>query len=293
MKPGAEYERFVHEKLKRLFTEGVVRLNEKIAGKESGLEREIDVSVRLRCEGLELLYVVQCKDWASKPDINVLGELSAVMQDVGAARGFLLCSAGFYKSNYQYAKAKGIELFTIEDIESSRWHVEIQIPLIYIRKIAHFDLTLNLTATAALVELNRDRAITLDLTMSTPLRVNDSMTTVGEYLQSGAKDAHDGALLDLSKPAIDVNVLGLWIPCSHFSVTFRSEQTRFLKYLTPSEYSQIRDHVTGAVLPLHVALRELPLRIDDTFVKLPEGAPPVFPGLSLVVEEADLILTGK
>lgn len=294
MKAGAEYERFVYDRLRRFFADGVVRLNDRITGRESGLAREIDVSVRLSCEGLEVLYIVQCKDWASKADINALGELSAVMQDVGAAKGFLLCSAGFAKTNYRYALTKGIELITIEDIRSDRWHVEIQVPLIYVRKIAHFEGTFDLSATEALVELNRDRAITLDLTMATPLRIHGATSiTIENYLQQGAKKAREGVALDLSEATLEVYIVGLWVPCPHFSVMFRSERIRYLKYLTPREYSQLRDHVRGAVLPLHVAVDGIPLRLDESFVRLPEGNSPVWPGLSLEVEEADLIMVSQ
>ena len=35
----------------------------------------------------DFLYIVQCEDWSSRADIKVLGEFSAVMQDVRAAKG--------------------------------------------------------------------------------------------------------------------------------------------------------------------------------------------------------------
>jgi hypothetical protein len=90
-------------------------------------------------------------------DINTLGAFSAVIQDVGAAKGFLLCTSGFYESNHQYALARGIELVTIEDIDSDRWTLEIQIPFVYVRKINNFGVEFALVVNEALVELNRDR----------------------------------------------------------------------------------------------------------------------------------------
>src|SRR5205823_8224402 len=108
MKAGQEYERFVFEKLRRLFPDAQVMLNDRIAGNESGLSREIDVSVRMTVADESLLYIVQCKDWASPVDINTLGAFAAVMQDVGAAKGFLLCTSGFRDSNHKYALARGI-----------------------------------------------------------------------------------------------------------------------------------------------------------------------------------------
>src|SRR2546430_393223 len=134
MKRSAAYEWFVFDKLRRLFPDADVRLNDHIPGKDSRFDREIDVSVRLSVDNTNLLYIVQCKDWANRVDINTLGAFSPMMQDVGAAKGFLLCTSGFYATNHQYALARGIELVTIEDIESDRWNVKVQIPFIYIRK---------------------------------------------------------------------------------------------------------------------------------------------------------------
>src|SRR5437773_8601831 len=99
---GSEYERFVFDKFRRLFADSVVKKNDHIRGHLSGLDREIDVSVRLTVASERLLYIAQCKDWKTPADIKVLGEFSAVIQDVRAAKGFLLCSSGFAQSNYTY-----------------------------------------------------------------------------------------------------------------------------------------------------------------------------------------------
>ena len=123
-KKGKEYERFVYGKFKRLFIDSTVKLNDKIVGRESGLVREIDVSIRTPMADQELLYIVQCKDRGKRPaDIVILGEFSAVIRDVGAAKGFLICTSGFAKTNYRYARTLGIELLTVEDIKSDRWKV--------------------------------------------------------------------------------------------------------------------------------------------------------------------------
>lgn len=56
------------------------------------------------------------------------------MKDVGAVKGFLICTSGFAKSNHTYARALAIELLTVEDMESDKWRPTIRIPLIYIKK---------------------------------------------------------------------------------------------------------------------------------------------------------------
>lgn len=292
MKPGKAYEAFVYEKLRHFFADGTVTLNDKILGRESGLPREIDVSVRLKCQDIELLYIIQCKDWVTKADINVLGELAAVMSDVGAAKGFLLCSAGFRQSNHNYARTKGIELITIEDIKSDRWHVKAEIPFVYVRKRLRFDLSVELVTTQELVDLNRDREVTLTVSMATPLRSgSEPPTTIEQFIEPLVPSAREGQPLDLPSSGIELYLTGLWLPCRVFSITFTTERSTFLKYLTPIEYSQIRNHVTGMVLPLKVKLADIPFRLDSTFTELPGNEVPFYPGLWIEVQEADLVIS--
>lgn len=298
MKAGAKYERFVYAKLQRLFPDAVVNLNDKIPGRISQLIREIDVSIRMSVSDTELLYIVQCKDWANPVDINTLGAFSAVMQDVGAAKGFLLCTSGFYQSNHQYAMARGIELVTIEDIESDKWSVDIQIPLVYVRKILNYMMTIEITANEALVELNRDRELTLDLTINSLLRIgtNAPATTVEAYIlrrvDGPDERTKEGISVDLTQPNLEVLLVNIWVPCTHLSVVLKSAKIHYLKYLTPIQYSHLRDHVRGTTLPLHVKLENFGLQLDSSFAEMPSGTFSGFPGLWLQVEEPNVISQG-
>ena len=298
MKAGAKYEQFIYAKLKRLFPDAVVKLNDKIPGSISKFDREIDVSIRMSIAETELLYIVQCKDWASPVDINTLGAFSAVMQDVGAAKGFLLCTSGFYKTNHQYALGRGIELVTIEDIESDKWTVQTQIPFVYIRKICNFMMTLDIVANEALVELNRDRELAIDLAMTTLLRssASASETTLEAHILQRVKDpdlnAREGVSIDLTHPGFEVRIADIWVPCSHLSVVLHSKKIHYMKYVTPTEYSQLRDHVRGITLPLHVKVEGVGPLFDSSFSEMPEGSFVGFPGLWFQVEESNVIPEG-
>jgi hypothetical protein len=295
MKPGADYEKFVYSKFQRLFSTAVVKLNDEILGRESGMDREIDVSVRLTVDDTELLYIVQCKDWNSRVDINTLGAFAAVMQDVGAAKGFLLCTSGFYKTNHQYALARGIELVTIEDIQSQKWNTQIQIPFVYVRKLNDYTMHIELRANEALVELNRGRDLTISIAPTTMMvRVpGQPPITLESYslrrVSDPALQAKVGVGVDIIEPNLQIDIGGVWVPVSELSVVLGVTSTRYLKYLTPTEYSHLRDHVRGTTLPLHVTLQGIQIRLDDTFVEMSPDAPAAFPGLWLEVEESRLI----
>jgi hypothetical protein len=291
MKAGSEYEAFVYEKLRRLFPDAVVTLNDHLIGRESDLRRQIDVSLRMKVDSqVELLYIVQCKDLASPTDITVMGEFASVMRDVGAAKGFLLCTSGFAKSNHTYARAMGIELLTIEDIKSDKWSVEIDIPLVYTTKSYQWTIDLGFEANEALVAANRDQALLLSVTGETLLTTDGGATTISleSHLKATIEDpAFNGAqgeAVELIQSGLQVLLAGVWAPCNHLSAIVNVEKKRYLKYLKPDDYAQLRDHVRGTRLPLHLAVSGITLNIDESFVELADDETPVTPGLWFDVE---------
>ena len=135
MKAGEEYERFVYDKVRRLFPHAEVRHDDHLVGRRSKRSRQVDVSIRMAVDNIELLYIVSCKDRLKRPaDLPILGEFASVIDDVGANKGFLLCTSGFARTNHDYARSLGIELWTITDMQSARWHVEVDIPIVYVQE---------------------------------------------------------------------------------------------------------------------------------------------------------------
>ncbi len=213
VRKGGAYEQFVYDKFKRLFVDSTVTLNDKTTGRESGLEREIDVSIRTMVGDKELLYIIQCKDRAKRPaDIVILGEFSAVIRDVAAAKGFLICTSGFAKSNHEYARTLGIELFTVEDIKSDRWKAEIEVPFIYVRKHINYQLMVEIVANAELVEKNRDRPLTIHFDVSSLVTFDRGKTSltiqdhIASLLRAPGTEAQEGVELDLLRPNLQVHV---------------------------------------------------------------------------------------
>ena len=289
---GSEYEQFVYEKFKRVFVDAEVRLNDKITGRISGLTREIDVSVRMTIDGVDLLYITQCKDWARKPaDIRVLGEFASVMEDVGAAKGFVLCTAGFARTNHKYARAKGIELVTIEDVASDKWHVEVEIPLVLSIKDHTFFAEIGLTVNAELVERSKAGEITYSAAGGVlRVRRGDRRTImslsdcVKARVESSDPVIKLGVPVDLSEPGLEMEIADVWVPCDELICTMGVRKRSYLKYLKPDEYSQLTDHVRGTQLPLHIKVAEVPVQIDDSFIEL-DGEFQGAPGLWFYIEQ--------
>lgn len=242
--------------------------------------------------GVEILYIVQCKDRGKRPaDIIILGEFSSVIKDVDATKGFLICTSGFARSNYRYARTLGIELLTVEDIKSGRWHADIKVPLIYIKKTINYLLDATIIGNEEIAVKNRTQAITVNLDIDVArisYDLGNTSTTIKEHLQAWI--ARSGSFLgdvvdiDLVRPGLRLQVSDIWLACEDLRINLTIDRKYYLKYLTPAEYSQVRDHRRDTTLPLHLKLSG-PSQLDESFIQIPSTDLPVKPLLFVMLEE--------
>ena len=289
---GSEYERFAYDKFCSFFPDATVTLDDKILGGQSKRRRQIDVSIKFNVEGQEVLYIVDCKDRGSRPaDIEVVDKFSSVVRDVGAAKGFLICTSGFAQTIHVYAASVGIELLTVEDIRSDRWRASIQIPLIYIKKSLNYTIHCDIVMNARLAnkaKRNAGRVPGLSIENMMTFSGGANCTSIKEYVQrwmsrAGAflKDAFD---IDLENPGLQVNIAGAWLKCKELRINLTTVRKYYLKYLTPDEYSQVCDHRRNVAVPLNIKIGG-PGQLDDSFIEIPTDDLPVAPVISFVLEE--------
>lgn len=89
---------------------------------------DIDVVVRSKHVGFEVLWLVECKHWQSPVSkLHVLG-LREIVNDLGADRGILLCEKGFQAgaieaanlTNVQVSSLAKLSLETLSDVSAMR-----------------------------------------------------------------------------------------------------------------------------------------------------------------------------
>ncbi|GMV17322.1 MAG: hypothetical protein AMXMBFR56_55460 [Polyangiaceae bacterium] len=102
-KPGAAFERLAGAVQHRLDPGADVRWNETISG------RQIDVVVRGRIGSVEVLVIVECRDYASALGIEHIDRLDSVKRDVGANKAILVTRTGFTEDALQKAATVGID----------------------------------------------------------------------------------------------------------------------------------------------------------------------------------------
>ncbi len=290
MKAGKAYEKFVYEKFKGFYKDFTVTFDDKILGRESQIKRQIDVSIKGKVENIDLLYLVQCKDYTKPANVITIGEFSSVIKDIGASKGFLVCAGGFAKTIHDYAQTLGIELLSVEDINSDKWKAVIEIPIVYIKKGVNFAFSGAIIATPELIERNKvPIQISQNDFAEISLDKGQTAMKMGKYIDNKMKAdnivINDSVNLNLMAPDLLIRFAGLWIPLGRLDVTFTIIKTYYLKYILPDEYSQIKNHVTGQITPLSFAFSGIPASLDSSYVEIKKEELPIFTNLNLEIEE--------
>lgn len=92
--------------------------------------RQIDISIRTKISGHDILVIINTKNQTRRINVNQVGELFAVMHDVKAQKGVIICNKGFTAGAKKFAHDNGIDLCHIHDAETKDWKKEIKIPII-------------------------------------------------------------------------------------------------------------------------------------------------------------------
>lgn len=109
----------------------VVTHDDRIRGHLSGIDRQIDVSVRFEVASHRFLTIVQAKDLSVPADVNVVSEFAGVIEDVRANKGVLICRSGFTSAALTFAASKGIDTCNVHDAGSQKWALEIRVPILW------------------------------------------------------------------------------------------------------------------------------------------------------------------
>lgn len=133
MKKWLDYQLLAAKIYADLSGDAVVKHDDHIQGVESGTMRQIDVSIRTKIAGHEILIIVQAKDKKRPADVNIIGEFQSVIKDVRAAKGILICSGGFTEKAKDYARKLSIDLCSIYDAQNRNWKVDLTVPIVWLR----------------------------------------------------------------------------------------------------------------------------------------------------------------
>jgi restriction endonuclease len=116
-----EYEHLVCDALRQENPELVIERNIRIVGHLSNQRRQIDIALRGKMAGHDVLAVVDCKHYSRNIDVNDVGSFVSLLNDVGADIGILVTQLGYTKAAETMAKTSRVKL-DITKLEDLREH---------------------------------------------------------------------------------------------------------------------------------------------------------------------------
>jgi len=82
-------------------------------------KHKVDVHVEGNYLGISFVWIVECKIWYSNVPKEKVAALVAIVQDVGADRGFLLSETGFQSGALRMAEKSNITLTNLADLATT------------------------------------------------------------------------------------------------------------------------------------------------------------------------------
>lgn len=115
MKPEFGDWREYQEAVARVFRElgCSAEVSKKIKGARG--QHEIDVYVSFKQFGQNCSWIIECKLWSRRVDKSVVGNLSSIVQDVGADRGMIFTEVGFQSGTHTATQNTNVLLQTSLD----------------------------------------------------------------------------------------------------------------------------------------------------------------------------------
>lgn len=101
-----------------------------VLGKNSGTEREIDITLRGIVGSVDVLVMIECRDRKARQGVDWIEQVVQKASDVGAGKVVAVSTSGFTQSAHRLAKSKGVLLRTLDTIDPdgiARWFVSPQL----------------------------------------------------------------------------------------------------------------------------------------------------------------------
>lgn len=266
-----DYEKMITNIYKELAPSANVTHNDKVMGKDSEIERQIDVTIRDTIEGENILIAVQAKDYQTPVDINTVGEFASVLRDIRASKGILVCNAGFTRGAMNLARSWGIDLCSAYDVESRNWSGDITIPVLWIdvNPLVQLQLKVHLDAGDGFSRDPRHWILSSDRG-KTRLGIFETFV---KYWNQSRIPKDPGVKHDIIMGNSGVELLvghEKWQEVKDFVMSYTVNKRGWLKYFAPVEFRGIKNHLTDEVDFSRLTLGFTPFVRDDDWVQVLE-----------------------
>jgi len=109
-----KYEQQIHKELASVFTECDFEFDDRIFGKYSKIDRQIDISIRGKIGGNKILGIIDCKYFSTKLDVKIIESFLGMIEDTKANFGLLITNKGYSLAAKNRANVKNLRLDIIK-----------------------------------------------------------------------------------------------------------------------------------------------------------------------------------
>ncbi|MFP3798695.1 restriction endonuclease [Paraburkholderia sp. SIMBA_027] len=260
-----------------------VEHNVKIKGRNSEVDRQVDVLVTQNIGQYPMTIAIDCKDYKKPVDVKGVEEFAGMVNDIGANKGVLVCPAGFTETAKTVAKKLQMELYRPVDTGDHKWRTRPTIPAVceYVRTTMAFQIStvaakpFRITASPAYQEAFDENGQSLGTALDTALRKWNN----AEYPTTAGK--HDELAIFPGNVQVD-NGFGEHIQVT-LSVFLDVRVDRYFGQLEIERVSGFLDEQTGLTHTNSFSVGALePEEIEARWTKLQdEQEPPIKPVISL------------
>lgn len=268
----AKYEELAHKIVEELMPHAVVTLDDHRYGHETETPRQIDVSAKWADAEKDYLLIVQVKDLSTPADVNTVGTFRSVIQDVGAHKGILICSAGFTKKARTYARNLGIAIYQLHDASSRDWALELTVPILWTTLNPEVHLSARFaTSVAGRLRMAANEGFTFSEDGG------ETRTTMRDYFSRiwndgdldrtpGSHGGHSRTGLDI--PYLDSQGKEVWGKLD-FEFTYEVRRQSWLGQYRPKDCRGLLDFIeSDFFIPSYMNLSDIPTTRDESWIEV-------------------------
>jgi hypothetical protein len=249
-----------------------IRFQDKIHSLTNVTSHVVDISIRSVLSGQNILTVVNVYPGLSQVDEQKVLEFAALLTDVGASKGIMVCNSGYTSSAKALAPSLGIELCSIQDAQSKDWSEDIKIPVLVNKTAPHLNGKFNIYLEKGDVystnfledHFSRDGG----KSVTTPFDIFVDLWNK-KLISHNSSGVQGFNLADKDWTVWIEGQNKRWAPISDFQLVYSIEdQGWWLKYFTPTKYMAVKDELSGNISISSLDVRLGPFVLDDTWVKI-------------------------
>lgn len=245
--------------------------NAHLPGRNSKVERQIDVLVRQRIGQYEMLIAIDAKDHSRPVDVKGVEEFKGLLNDVGAHKGALVCPKGFTPAAKERARGWQMDLYSPVDTDPHKWQARISAPVLCDFREAMIALRLSCSAPVPLLLPYDMRGLEVYNSgdrsrLGSPIETALEKWEMGEYPSDPGE--HKNLPIYKTKDVLVANGHGQLAPVE-LTVSLHVRQTLYFGQLPIKRLSGFKDELSGGIITNAITTGIIdPNEIEASWMKL-------------------------